>query len=100
MDGRWNLEVATPFGKHPATLVIERERGGSLSGHIASRLGNARLSDINPTGDGFNAVVSLELQGRTYDAKVSASIENERMEGSIHVNIPMVPPARFTGTKD
>ena len=40
--GKWNLEVATPFGKHPATLTFEAA-GGALSGKIDSRLGVAPL---------------------------------------------------------
>jgi hypothetical protein len=99
LDGTWNLEVSTPFGKHPATLNVSRERDGSLSGRIDSRLGSALLSDINATGDAFDATVSLDIKGQTYYAKVSGTVEDGRIEGTIRVNIPMAPPARFTGTR-
>ena len=99
LDGTWNLEVSTPFGKHPATLIVEREPDGSLGGHIDSRLGSANLSNVQTTAEGFDAVVSLEIQGRTYDAKVNGTVDDGRMEGTIRVSIPMAPPARFTGTK-
>ena len=62
--GTWNLEVATPFGKHPATLVFARN-DGSLTGSIDSRLGLAALNDISTNGDSFSATISIELQGRS-----------------------------------
>jgi len=100
LAGTWNLEISTPFGKHPATLVLEREADGNFGGHIDSRLGCATLGGVsaNPTG-GFDAVITLELQGRTYEARVNATVEDSRIDGTIKVNIPMAPPARFTGTR-
>lgn len=99
IDGTWNLEVSTPFGKHPATLVVERERGDGYTGRIDSRLGKAPLRDIRASGEGFEAVVSLELQGRTYEARVSANVSGDQIDGRIKVDIPMAPPARFNGTR-
>ena len=99
LDGTWEIEVSTPFGKHPATLTVERDGARGFTGRIDSRLGAAPLSDINPTGEGFEATVSLELQGRTYNARVSAALDGESIDGRIKVNIPMAPPARFTGTR-
>ena len=98
IDGRWEIEVSTPFGSHPATLTIERS-GDAFAGRIDSRLGAAPLGDVTPTPDGFEATVSLELQGRTYDARVTASLDGERIEGRIKVNIPLAPTARFTGSR-
>jgi hypothetical protein len=100
LDGTWNLEVSTPFGKHPATLHVGREGDGTLRGRIDSRLGSAHLSDISTTDDGFDATVALDIKGQTYYAKVSGTLEDGRIEGTIRVNIPMAPPARFTGTKE
>lgn len=99
LNGTWNLEVSTPFGKHPATLVIESAPGGNFTGRLDSRLGKSPLDDINQTPDGFDATVSVELQGRSYGAQVSASVEDDKMEGQIRVRLPMAPPARFTGTR-
>ena len=100
LAGTWNLEVSTLFGKHPATLVLEREAGGQIGGHIDSRLGNATLAGVSANdAGGFDAVVTLELQGRAYEARVNATVEDGRMDGTIKVNIPLAPPARFTGTR-
>ncbi|HYN85086.1 MAG TPA: hypothetical protein VER32_07540 [Pyrinomonadaceae bacterium] len=99
IEGIWNLEVATPFGKHPATLVIERN-GGSLGGRIDSRLGSIPLEDASASGeDEFEAGVSYEVRGQTYRARISGRSEGDRIEGKIKVNLPIAPPARYTGTR-
>jgi hypothetical protein len=101
LAGTWNLEVSTPFGTHPATLVLEREPDGNFGGHIDSRLGSAALTGISSTPEGgFDAVVTLKLQGRDYKARVNAAVEDGRIDGTIKVNIPLAPPARFTGTRE
>lgn len=102
IDGAWSLEVSTPFGSYPAKLHIERadDDGGDLKGRIDSRLGIAPLSDINPTEEGFEATVSLEIRGSMYEARVNATIADERIEGAIRVKLPFAPPARFKGSRD
>ena len=96
--GTWNLEVATPFGKHPATLVFEGT-GGALSAHISSRLGDAPLESLTVTHDGFDARVSVEVQGKSYDASITGQVEDDSISGSIKVKLPIAPPVRYTGTR-
>ena len=96
--GTWNLEVATPFGKHPATLVFEGT-GGALSAHISSRLGDAPLESLTVTHDGFDARVSVEVQGKSYDAGITGQVENDSISGTIKVRLPIAPPVRYTGTR-
>ena len=98
MKGRWNLQVSTPFGNHPATLIFERA-GGALSGHIQSQLGDVPLTDINDRGDSFDADVSLTLQGRTYSARIDGRAEGDQLTGTINVKLPFAPTVRFTGTR-
>ncbi len=98
MDGIWALEVMTPFGKQPATLTLKRS-DGALSGHIKSQLGDVPLSDINEQGDRFDAVVSLTLQGRTYEAKVDGRTAGEQMTGTINIKFPLAPKINFSGTR-
>lgn len=99
--GTWDLDVKTPFGQHPATLTLARGAGGEVSGSIKSQLGDGELSQTRVEGENVSAVVTLSLQGRTFDAQVSASVEGARMTGSIKVsNLPIPAPAlKFTGTK-
>ena len=99
ITGTWALEVSTPLGKQPATLVIEPLAGGGVDGRIDSRLGAAPLSDILPTPDGFDALVSVDIQGKTYEARVNATVSGDQIEGRIRVKSIPAPPARFTGTR-
>jgi hypothetical protein len=98
IEGIWNLEVATPFGKHPATLVIE-QAGGALGGRIDSRLGSIPLEDARGAGEEFEAGVSYEVKGTNYHARISGRSEGDRIEGTIKVAFPMAPPVRYTGTR-
>ncbi len=97
--GTWNLEVATPFGKHPATLVFEGT-GGALTAHIVSRLGDAPLDNLTVTHDGFDARVTMEFQGKPYSASIKGQVQNnDNLNGTIKVNLPIAPPVRYTGTR-
>ena len=99
MEGTWALQVETPFGTQPATLTFKRERGGALGGHIKSQLGDAPLSGLNETDAGFDAVVSLAVQGRTYEAKIDGQTEGDLINGTINVKLPLAPRIKFTGTR-
>jgi hypothetical protein len=96
--GTWNLEVATPFGKQPATLYFE-STGGALSGHINSRLGDAPLEGLTVTHDGFDATVSVEVQGKSYQASIDGRVEDDSINGTIKVRMPIAPAIRYTGTR-
>lgn len=99
LAGTWNLEVSTPFGKHPATLVIERGGDGSLTGTIDSRLGNAPLNNLSANGDGFDALVMMDFQGKSYEATIGGLADGDRIEGTIKVKLPIAPPLKFNGTR-
>ena len=97
--GTWNLEVATPFGKHPATLVFEGT-GGALTAHIDSRLGVAPLEGLTVTHDGFDARVQMEFQGKPYEAGIKGQVENnDSLSGTIKVKLAIAPTIRYTGTR-
>ncbi|HJQ32860.1 MAG TPA: hypothetical protein VJ866_11800 [Pyrinomonadaceae bacterium] len=96
--GTWNLEVATPFGKHPATLYFE-STGGALSGHINSRLGDAPLEGLTVTHDGFDAKVSMEVQGKSYQANIAGQVDDDAINGTIKVDMAIAPTMRYTGTR-
>ncbi|HEV2765477.1 MAG TPA: hypothetical protein VGV38_21015 [Pyrinomonadaceae bacterium] len=98
MDGTWNLEVNTPFGKYPATLVLETV-GGSLTGHVRSQIGVTALSRIKSGPDGFEAHASHDFRGTTYTASVAGRAEGDQLEGTIKVDFPLAPTVRFTGTR-
>jgi hypothetical protein len=96
--GTWNLEVATPFGKHPATLHFE-STGGALSGHINSRLGDAPLQALTVTHDGFDATVAMEVQGKSYQASIAGQVADDSINGTIKVKLAIAPTIRYNGTR-
>jgi hypothetical protein len=96
--GTWNLEVATPFGKQPATLRFEGT-GGALSGNIESKLGNAPLEGLTVTHDGFDAMISLDFQGKRYDAAMKGQVEDDSISGTIKVKLAIAPTINYTGTR-
>jgi hypothetical protein len=96
--GTWNLQVATPFGAHPATLVF-KGTGGALSGSIDSRLGRAALEGLTVTHDGFDATVTVELQGKPYSASINGQVKENSINGTIKVKLPIAPPIKYTGTR-
>jgi hypothetical protein len=97
--GTWNLEVATPFGKHPATLVFEGT-GGALSARINSRLGDAPLEGLTVTHDGFDARVQMDFQGKPYEAGITGQVaDNDSLSGTIKVKLAIAPTIRYTGTR-
>jgi zinc protease len=99
--GTWALDVKTPFGQYPATLTLSRGAGGEPAGFIKSQLGDGALSQLKLDPNDLSAVVSLTLQGRAYDARVSARVQDGRIDGTIKVNnLPIPAPAlKFTGRK-
>lgn len=96
--GTWNIEVATPFGKHPATLKFEGT-GGALSGHLDSRLGNTPLEGLTVTHDGFDATVSVDFQGKQYGAAIKGRVEDDSINGTIKVKLAIAPTINYTGTR-
>ena len=96
--GTWNLGVATPFGRHPATLDFEGA-GGALNAHIDSRLGTAPLQNLSVTHDGFDATVMMQFQGKPYSAAISGQLDGNDISGTIKVKLPIAPPLRYTGTR-
>jgi predicted Zn-dependent peptidase len=99
LTGVWDLDVQTPFGRHPATLTLRREPDGTATGDITSKLGRVALADVALAADGFEARAEHNFQGRDYTASVSARLDGAQMAGTIRVDLPIAPPLKFTGTR-
>ena len=96
--GTWDIEVATPFGKQPATLKFEGT-GGALSGSLDSRLGNSQLEGLTVTHDGFDATVSVDFQGKSYGAAIKGQVADDSINGTIKVKLAIAPTINYTGTR-
>ncbi|HYE66646.1 MAG TPA: pitrilysin family protein [Pyrinomonadaceae bacterium] len=99
LSGTWALEIAVPSGQTmPATLTIKQD-GETLTGSVQSQFGESPLSNVKRNGNGFDASLTLNMQGQEINAKVAGSAENDRIKGSIDLNIPNFPPLSFTGIR-
>lgn len=99
--GAWALEVNTPFGRHPATLVVERGAGGGeLTGRVDSQIGSVPLAGLRAAGpEDYEATASHDVKGRTYTARLTARVNGDSLEGTIKVDFFLAPAVRFTGTR-
>lgn len=98
LAGTWQVQIKSPLGDQPATLIIEQD-GGAYSGSMNSSMGSVNLSDIKVNGEEFNAAVSLKIQGMSIDAKIKGRAAGDEISGTISVSMPMAPSATFTGTR-
>lgn len=97
--GTWAIDITAPNGATmPATLTLNQE-GGALTGKVKMQFGDANLSNITVNGNSFDANIALDFQGQTVNGKVTGSAASERMEGTITMEIPNVPPLPFKGTR-
>lgn len=96
--GSWSIEVDTPLGQSiPATLTIARE-GAGWTAVIHSEMGDADLGAIEITDNAFHAKTSLEMDGHSIEAEVSAKFDGDRTEGFLKMqHSPALP---FNGSKD
>jgi predicted Zn-dependent peptidase len=100
LPGVWALEIQSPNGQTiPATLTITQD-GGNLRGSVQTQMGDGSLSDVTTSGNNFDARLSFGAPGQAIDGKVTGSTEsNERMRGTITLEVPNLPPLPFTGTR-
>ncbi|HVG31661.1 MAG TPA: pitrilysin family protein [Pyrinomonadaceae bacterium] len=100
LPGVWALQIQSPNGQTiPATLTITQD-GGNLRGKVQTQMGDGSLSDVTLNGNNFDARLSFGAPGQAIDGKVTGSTEsNERMSGTITLEVPNLPPLPFTGTR-
>jgi zinc protease len=100
LPGVWALQIQSPNGQTiPATLTITQD-GGNLKGKVQTQMGDGSLSDVTLNGNNFDARLSFGAPGQAIDGKVTGSTEsNERMSGTITLQVPNLPPLPFTGTR-
>jgi predicted Zn-dependent peptidase len=96
--GSWSIEVETPLGQTiPATLTISRA-DSEYTAVIHSEMGDADLGTIEISDNSFSATTSLEMDGHSVKAEVSARFDGEQTEGFLKLqNSPSLP---FTGSKE
>ena len=96
--GSWSIEVETPLGQSiPATLTVSRS-DSRFTAVIHSEMGDADLGAIELNQNSFHATTSLEMDGHSVEAEVSARFDGDHTEGFLKLqNSPALP---FSGSKD
>jgi hypothetical protein len=49
--------------------------------------------------DGFDATVSLDFQGKKYDAAINGQVEDDFINGKIKVKLAIAPTINYAGTR-
>ncbi len=96
--GSWSIEVETPLGQTiPGTLSVSRSNSG-FTAVFHSEIGDADLGQIQINDNSFHSTTSLEADGHSVAAELSARFEGDHTEGSLKLqDAPSLP---FTGSKD
>lgn len=96
--GSWSIEVETPLGQSiPATLTVARSDSG-FTAVIHSEMGDADLGAVELNQNSFHATTSLEMDGHSVEAEVTARFDGDRTEGFLKLqNSPALP---FSGSKE
>lgn|GEM_PF-1515528 len=99
--GTWALQISTPFGMQAVTFTVEQGGGvgGALSGRMTHERGAADVTDIRVRGQEFSARAAVTLKGTRITADIDGRIAGAQMSGTVRVNLPIAPPAKFTGVK-
>lgn len=95
--GSWSIEVETPLGQNiPAMLTITAE-GSAWKATITSEMGNADLGIISLKDNAFHSITSIEMDGHSVPAEISARFEVDQVDGIL--TLQNSPPLPFIGHK-
>jgi hypothetical protein len=95
--GEWSLEIETPMGQNiPASLTLTQSESGVLA-TIESEMGGAELSSIALDDDGFNAVVTFDMDGQAMNGEISGAFDGDLVEGTLRLQ--GFPSLTFSGRK-
>lgn len=96
--GKWKLLLDFQGQQLPVSLILD-QTGDTVSGKLETMLGNGEIANGKIKGKTLSATAAAEMQGKTVEFVISASVDGGSMMGAI--STPIVPePLSFTGTRD
>jgi len=96
--GKWKLLLDFQGQQLPVSLILD-QTGDTISGKLETMLGNGEIANGKIKGKKLSATAAAEMQGKTVEFVISASVDGGSMMGAI--STPIVPePLSFTGTRD
>lgn len=96
LTGTWKLSYTTPDGAEESTAELEMASDGSLAGTITSKRGTAALISGYLSGDKFNFIINIPIEGSPNDVNFSGTFDGTSLKGTISV---MGYTIDFTGVK-
>jgi imidazolonepropionase-like amidohydrolase len=96
ISGKWKLTFTTPDGGEEATADLSMEKDGALSGTVASKRGTGSILSGYASGEKFNFVINLPINGAPTDVTFSGTFDATSLKGSL--SVPGFS-TDFTGTK-
>ena len=92
----WNLEVFSPQGNLPITMVLLKE-GDSITGTLNTPVGDGAITAGTISDNNLAATASLSFQGMPVNVKITGTINGDSVSGSVDTGILGSLP--FTGTR-
>jgi hypothetical protein len=78
--GTWDMEVDSPQGKRPSTLVINQE-GNKIKAILKGSRGDRPIDSVTIKGDEITMVMTVQFQGQDMVITYKGRIENGIMKG-------------------
>lgn len=95
--GKWNLTANVGGQSLPITLDLKQD-GANATGTLTSMMGGGTITDGKISDSTLLGTAKIEAQGQTLELKIEATIENDKMTGTL--NGAGFPPINFTAVKD
>jgi hypothetical protein len=79
VDGKWTAEINTNNGPVPLTFQL-KANGETLSGTVASHMGEAEILEGKVNGDEMTFITYLERDGARYRVSHKAKVNGNEMK--------------------
>jgi zinc protease len=97
LAGVWTLSIQTPMAQDLSATLTVTDGAEGFGGTVESDLGGGELKDVSLNGKEFQAKISMDAQGQTFEALIEGHLEGGEMEGKI--NLQNLPSLSFTGSR-
>lgn len=92
----WSLTISAQGQEMPGTLKLEKD-GDNFKGAVTTDLGEAPLKNVKVEAESFNAEITANIQGQTFEGTMNGKIEEGKIKGEI--NLTGIGAIPYSGTK-
>lgn len=98
VEGTWMLEVDAQGQKLPVELSLE-QTDNLFRGLLKSQLGSGQISGGQISGNKLKGTAKTDFQGQDIELRISATVEADRMEGTLDTGLPGFPQLPFRASR-